>query len=188
MLQIFGETIEGILELNVAQLFADSRDWPHLCDRSDREGRLEDLELRLRGLEISERTFVTHSSGLKETLLKIEALGVDLCLDEIGTKYSSLGNLSGLPFTTHKIDRGFVSQLSSEGGTGTVEAVLALIRQMGLTPVVEGVETEDQMADLRRIGCDIAQGYLFSAAVDVEKAFDLLKLGQLLPLAAERGV
>ena len=136
-------------------------------------------------IEISERTFATHSATLKETLQKIESLGVELCLDEIGTKYSSLGNLSGLPFTTIKIDRGFVNQLSSEGGVGTVEAVLALIRQMGLVPEVEGVETEDQMADLRSVGCDTAQGHLFSGAVDVEKAFDLLKLGQILPRAAE---
>ena len=136
-------------------------------------------------IEISERTFATHSATLKETLQKIESLGVELCLDEIGTKYSSLGNLSGLPFTTIKIDRGFVNQLSSEGGVGTVEAVLALIRQMGLVPEVEGVETEDQMADLRSVGCDTAQGHLFSGAVDVEKAFDLLKLDQILPRAAE---
>ena len=147
-----------------------------------REFNLPGSSLRI---EISERTFVTHSSTLKETLLKIESLGVDLCLDEFGTKYSSLGNLSGMPFTTIKIDRAFVTQLSSEGGTETVEAVLALIRQLGLVPVVEGVETEDQMAYLRRIGCDTAQGYLFSAAVDVEKAFDLLKLGQIPAKASE---
>ena len=147
-----------------------------------REFNLPGSSLRI---EISERTFVTHSSTLKETLLKIESLGVELCLDEIGTKYSSLGNLSGMPFTTIKIDRGFVTQLSSEGGIGTVKAVLALVRHMGLVPVVEGVETEDQMADLRRIGCDTAQGHLFSAAVDVEKAFDLLKLGQIPAKASE---
>ena len=151
------------------------------------EGLLKEFNLPGSSLriEISERTFVTHSSSLKETLLRIEALGIDLCLDEIGTKYSSLGNLSGLPFTTIKIDRGFVGQLSSDGGIGTVEAVPTLIRQMGLEPVVEGVETEAQMADLRSVGCDTAQGHLFSAAVEVGRAFDLLKLGQIPDRAAE---
>ena len=135
-------------------------------------------------IEITERTLVEHSSSVNDTLLEIEALGIDLCLDEIGSKYSTLGSLRGLPFKTIKIDRGFVSQLSGEGGIGTVETILALVRHMGLVPVVEGVETEDQMADLRRIGCDAAQGHLFSAAVGVEEAFYLLKLGHIPTAAA----
>ena len=149
---------------------------------------LEEFELPGSSLriEITERTFLDYSESLSDTLLQIEALGVDLCLDEIGSHYSILGSLRGLPFSTIKIDRGFVRQLFDEGGVGTVETILSLVRQMGLIPIVEGVETETEMAHLRRIGCDAAQGHLFSGAVAVTEARSLLKLGRIPVPAAER--
>ena len=146
--------------------------------------RLEELlsEFSLPGtslrLDITESTFLKGSSTLNDTLREIQALGIDLCLDDFGTKYSTLGHLRDLPFRTIKIDRAFVRRLNSDG-LGVIETVLSLARTMGLEAVAEGVETEDEMADLQRLGCDTVQGYLFSAPVEVGKALTLLKLGRV---------
>lgn len=145
--------------------------------------RLEELlgEYSLPGtslrLDVTESTFLKGSPTLNDTLREIQALGVDLCLDNFGTRYSTLGHLRNLPFRTIKIDRAFIGRLDSDG-LGMVEAVLALAKTMGLETVAEGVETEDEMADLQRVGCDTVQGYLFSAPVEVGQALTLLKLGR----------
>ncbi len=146
--------------------------------------RLEELlsEFSLPGtslrLDITESTFLKGSSTLNDPLREIQALGIDLCLDDFGTKYSTLGHLRDLRFRTIKIDRAFVRRLNSDG-LGVIETVLSLARTMGLEAVAEGVETEDEMADLQRLGCDTVQGYLFSAPVEVGKALTLLKLGRV---------
>ena len=91
----------------------------------------------------------------------LRELGVGLALDDFGTGYSSLRDL---PVAAVKIDRSFVGQLgTSPGDTAIVAAIVSLARALGIDAIAEGVENEEQAAQLRELGCPLAQGYLFGA-------------------------
>ena len=134
-------------------------------------------------LEITEGLFVDpgHPAGL--ALERLRSLGVGVALDDFGTGYSSLGYLSRLPADRIKIDRSFVMALpGDDDGKAVVSAVLAMAHTLGKEAVAEGIETEAQAALLLRLGCDLAQGYLFG------KPMPAGELRDLLPRApAERG-
>ena len=99
-------------------------------------------------------------------LVCVRAAGVTVALDDFGTGFSSLSHLTSFPVDTIKIDRSFTAGLTQEGpAQAVVEAVLLLSRNLGLTTVAEGVETEGQAAWLSAMGCDQAQGHLFAAAM-----------------------
>ena len=103
-------------------------------------GLLETFELPGAALriEITENALVERTAGLDQTMAEIEALGIDLCLDDFGTRYSTLAYLRDLPIRTIKIDRSFVSKVTREGGTEMVETILELARRLGILTVVEG--------------------------------------------------
>ena len=125
-------------------------------------------------LEISESTFLKRSEALLRNLDGLAALGVTLCLDDFGTVYSTLAWLQDLPVHTLKVDRTFVGQLERSGGTRIVETILSLARDLGLRAVAEGVETEAQRDGLLRLGCEDAQGFLFSHPVEAVRAAALV--------------
>jgi EAL domain-containing protein (putative c-di-GMP-specific phosphodiesterase class I) len=93
----------------------------------------------------------------------LHALGVRIALDDFGSGYSNLGYLQRFPFDKLKIDRSFVTALGKSANGGVIiQAIVALGRALGLTVVVEGVETEQQRVLLRLAGCEEMQGYLFA--------------------------
>jgi EAL domain-containing protein (putative c-di-GMP-specific phosphodiesterase class I) len=100
---------------------------------------------------------------------------VRVSLDDFGQGYTSLGSLGHLPVSELKIDRGFVVAMEhSPEDRAIVASVIELGHQLGLTVVAEGVETEEVFADLRLLGCDTVQGYLFSPPVPAEDALALM--------------
>jgi diguanylate cyclase (GGDEF)-like protein/PAS domain S-box-containing protein len=114
-------------------------------------------------LEISETVTTGQTTATEGTLHALRELGVRLAIDDFGTGYSSLGHLKHFPIDTLKIDQIFVGGLGrSAEDDAIVGAVIALGHGLGLRICAEGVETADQAAHLRRLGCDLAQGYLFS--------------------------
>lgn len=113
-------------------------------------------------IEITERIVLNEDPGTVVTLRKIRELGVGMAFDDYGTGYASLSMLTEYPLTRLKIDRVFVSRMAtSTGDAAIVKAIVSLGLGFGLKIVAEGVETEDQAAMLRRLGCDEGQGYLF---------------------------
>jgi EAL domain-containing protein (putative c-di-GMP-specific phosphodiesterase class I) len=101
------------------------------------------------------------------TLEQLQALGVELSIDDFGTGYSSLSYLQRFPVNTLKIDRSFVSRITeSEGTAEIVRTIMHLGQQLGMDVIAEGVETEQQSAQLRALGCEFAQGYYFSRPMD----------------------
>jgi diguanylate cyclase (GGDEF)-like protein len=120
-------------------------------------------------LEITESVImqdVNHSIG---SLLAIRALGVTIAIDDFGTGFSSLSYLAKLPVDTLKIDRSFVVEMvSATGGLTLVSVIINLARALKLNTVAEGVETDEQLRQLRLLGCDEMQGYLFGEPVPVE--------------------
>ncbi len=100
----------------------------------------------------------------------LASYGVGIHIDDFGTGYSSLSYLAQLPVQTLKIDRSFVSRLTDpEANTKVVEAIIALGKAMGLEVVAEGVETDQQYAIVRRLGCDLAQGFFIAKPMSAEE-------------------
>ena len=121
------------------------------------------LEPRLIELELTESVLIHDTDGTSGLLRALTELGVRLTLDDFGTGFSSLSYLKRFPITTLKIDRSFVRDLSLDPeDRALVAAIIAMSRSLGQKVVAEGVETEDQLAVLRGLGCDEAQGFHFS--------------------------
>jgi EAL domain-containing protein (putative c-di-GMP-specific phosphodiesterase class I) len=117
-------------------------------------------------LEVTETTVLRRPDLARLTLHALRRLGVRVALDDFGLGYSSLTHLKALPVDVVKVDRSFVADLvRSTEDRAVVEAVLTLARRMGLTVVAEGVETADQDALLREMGCPVVQGYLYGRPV-----------------------
>jgi diguanylate cyclase (GGDEF)-like protein len=126
-------------------------------------------------LELTESALVSEIESVKDVLSRLRALHVGLKLDDFGTGYSSLSYLRTLHFDSLKIDRSFVNRLDADAETrAIVETILNLARNLHMTVVAEGIETEEQLAHLVDLGCDVGQGFLFSKPVAAEFAEQLL--------------
>ncbi len=114
-------------------------------------------------IELTETAALRGGEASRETLRQLRQLGLSLALDDFGTGYSSLSCLHNLPVDTVKIDKSFVTGLIGNGTSlPLITAVVAAAKALHMTVIAEGVETEEQFQILRRIGCDILQGYLIS--------------------------
>jgi EAL domain-containing protein (putative c-di-GMP-specific phosphodiesterase class I) len=114
-------------------------------------------------LELTETALLEDLDRTRVTLAALKALGIRLAVDDFGTGYSSLSYLSSFPLDVIKIDKSFVDQLTlTATGEAMVRAVVDLGRALGLQAVAEGIEHGDQVLALERLGCDLAQGYLFA--------------------------
>ncbi|HLX87136.1 MAG TPA: EAL domain-containing protein, partial [Acidimicrobiales bacterium] len=117
-------------------------------------------------LEVTERALMDDEDLSATRVRQIRALGVALALDDFGTGYSSLSSLQRFPVDVLKIDRPFVQALGAgEDPQRLVEAVVALSDAMGLQCLAEGIELEEELAALRQLGCDLAQGRYFAGAM-----------------------
>ena len=120
-------------------------------------------------LEITESLIMEDVERSSATLLAIRAMGMTIAIDDCGTGYSSLGQLSRLPVDTLKIDRTFVvDMVTGPRGLSLVSTIINLAHAFKLKVVAEGVETEEQSRLLRLMGCDEIQGFLFSRPVPVD--------------------
>ena len=127
-------------------------------------------------LEITEHALMTDASHCLDNLDALDALGVELALDDFGTGYSSLAYLRKLPITILKIDRAFMTgDVLEPADAAVIEAVIGLARALELRPVAEGVETDAQWAELKRLGCEFAQGYFFSRPLPASEVGALLE-------------
>jgi diguanylate cyclase (GGDEF)-like protein len=113
-------------------------------------------------LELTESTLVRDFPAANARLSELAALGVRIAIDDFGTGYSSLGYLNELTFDSLKIDRAFVMNLPAEKSLAIVRAIIAVAHALGKEVVAEGVESERQRVQLSKLGCNRAQGYLFS--------------------------
>jgi diguanylate cyclase (GGDEF)-like protein/PAS domain S-box-containing protein len=127
-------------------------------------------------LEITENAFIHDVPGTQSTMSEAQSMGIGWSLDDFGTGFSSLSFLHRLQINTVKIDRSFVSEIGAGAkGSEMVRAIVSLAHTLGMDVVAEGVETAEQAAALRAIGCEYAQGFFFSKAVDNGTAARLIE-------------
>jgi EAL domain-containing protein (putative c-di-GMP-specific phosphodiesterase class I) len=116
-------------------------------------------------LEITESVFLQDTYSNLATLKKLHELGVQFSMDDFGTGYSSLGYLLSFPFSKIKIDRSFITGLPDKTECrAIVSAIVDLARNLNMRVIAEGVETAQQLEQVRNLGCTDMQGYLFSPA------------------------
>ncbi|MEA2212567.1 MAG: hypothetical protein QOF83_2515 [Solirubrobacteraceae bacterium] len=126
-------------------------------------------------LEITEDAVEHNRDMAARSLAALNAIGIKLALDDFGTGHSSVAGLRDLPLDSVKIDRSFVADLGSDpSASAVVGALVELGHALGLSVVAAGVETDVQLARLRDLGCDGAQGYLFSRPLPVDGVHALL--------------
>lgn len=131
-------------------------------------------------LEITESSIMENAELVQSMLSQLRALQVKLHVDDFGTGYSSLSYLDRLPLNALKIDRCFVSRIDSgtESRTDNLEiirTIITLAHNLGLDVIAEGIETEEQLMQLRSLGCRYGQGYLFSEPVNPNLATYLIR-------------
>ncbi|MDO4805762.1 MAG: EAL domain-containing protein [Coriobacteriales bacterium] len=120
-------------------------------------------EHRLIHLEVTESAFVNNQEFLRNETERFKAAGFEVWMDDFGSEYSTLNLLEELDFDLVKIDMRFMRNFAPEGRNAIIVAnIIAMCKQLGMSTLVEGVETVEQSAILRGFGCDLLQGYLFS--------------------------
>jgi diguanylate cyclase (GGDEF)-like protein len=197
--------MDQIGEFVLRQALADSARWPHLYVAVNlspvqvRDRRFVDLVRKVLAdtqtdpsrvvLEVTEGIMIDDPLTAKARLEELRSLGVQLALDDFGSGYSSLAYLQRLPFDKLKIDRGFVAALDQSANTGVIiQAIVSLGRALGMSVLIEGVETEEQRVLLRLAGCNEMQGFLFAkpgTAVEIDR---IVAAGRALPPVAVRAV
>ena len=118
------------------------------------------------GLEVTETALVEEGTGgarARSELQQLHDEGVRIAIDDFGTGFSSLGQLRSFPVDMIKVDRSFVQGVEDEAKDAAITAnLVALAHALGLQAIAEGIESDSQLASLRALGCDLAQGYLFA--------------------------
>jgi len=133
------------------------------------------LEPSMLQIEITETVIVAVRERAIELLAQLRELGVTLALDDFGTGYSSLSYLKSFPINMVKIDRSFVAEMLTDHTTASIiEAIISMTRILGLNVLAEGVEDRAQFAVLKRLGCDVVQGFFVSRAVPAAEFAKLL--------------
>lgn len=156
-------------------LSARSLDDPRLVDVVDDVVRRSGLAPSSLVLEITETALLHNRDAARATVESLRDLGVGVALDDFGTGYSSLSFLRELPVTVVKIDRSFIrDSVERPEDLAITEAIVRLAKGLGLQTVAEGIETVEQRDLLRRLGCESAQGFLWSGAVPMTAIPDKL--------------
>jgi len=146
------------------------------------------LDPRLVRLDVSESTFMKDGPAAGRILRAVTQRGLRVAVDDFGTGYSSLSYLHRYPISALKIDRSFVSGPAGAGNDWDVaRTIIELAKILELEVIAEGIETREQFQQLRKLGCQQAQGYYFSGPVSPTKAGQLIEQGYPLDLQTATG-
>jgi len=149
---------------------------PDLLDQVAGALRESGLEPASLDLEITESSLMEDPAAAVGTFTSLKKMGIGLSMDDFGTGYSSLNCLHQFPFDTLKIDRSFVEHMQSDHESAEiVSAVVNLGNRLGMRVIAEGVETGDQLARLRALGCSFGQGYYFAKPMDADRVETLIR-------------
>jgi diguanylate cyclase (GGDEF)-like protein/PAS domain S-box-containing protein len=150
----------GTLAINVAADQIRSPEFPSILESMVRSHRMAPSDVEL---ELTENILLDDRSvQIALSLTTLKAMGFSIALDDFGTGYASLSHLSRFPVDRIKIDREFVADIRGPETCTIVRATIGLAHALGMKVVAEGIETQGQLAQLRRCDCDYGQGYLIS--------------------------
>jgi diguanylate cyclase (GGDEF)-like protein/PAS domain S-box-containing protein len=147
---------------------------PNLVHQVEGVLRETGLDPRCLKLEITESAIIDGPEHAAALLARLRALGVRVAIDDFGTGYSSLSYLHRFPIDTLKIDRSFVQQLRDGHRSEIVDTIVTMAHRLALDVVAEGIETDEQHAQLRALRCEYGQGFLFHMPVSGETAEETL--------------
>lgn len=165
------------LSVNLSPLQFRQPSLPHIVAETLARAGLPGSRL---DFEVTEGLLLEDSGVVLHTMRALKDQGISISLDDFGTAYASLSYLRSFPFDRIKIDKSFVQAMCDDDATlAIVEAVMSLSARLNLCVVAEGVETEQQLALLRRIGCGLVQGYLTGRPMPGEQARARLLRGKL---------
>lgn len=137
---------------------------------------IQDIQFKPQNLEFELTETTAFQKDILPIILKITEMGVGLSIDDFGTGYSSLSNLKLFPIDKLKIDKSFIQDVvTNDDSNAIVTNTITLAKNINITVVAEGVETKDQLEFLLKNGCDMAQGFYFSPAVDPDTFTEILK-------------
>ena len=146
-----------------------------LVSQIGQTARATGADLERLDLEVTEDVLMKDGDAAGLVLADLKALALKVSIDDFGTGQSSLSLLHRLPVDTLKIDRSFVGNMSCRReNLEIVRTIVSLGHNLGMVVVAEGVETAEQLRELKELGCDYAQGFLFSPAVEASAAEALL--------------
>ncbi|MEH2349369.1 MAG: EAL domain-containing protein [Nostoc sp.] len=154
-----------------ARLFSQ----PNLVEQIDRMIYENNVNPAYLELEITESVIMENTNAIKIILQQLKQRKIKLIMDDFGTGYSSLSYLHSFPFNALKIDKSFVKRMQdNQENMGLVPAMIGIANSMGMNAIAEGVETQKQLAQLRSLNCNFAQGYLFSQPIEQQSVLKLL--------------
>ncbi|MEA5595202.1 EAL domain-containing protein [Rivularia sp. UHCC 0363] len=126
-------------------------------------------------LEITESVIMENNVDVKKTLEELKQRNIKLTMDDFGTGYSSLSYLHNFPLNTLKIDKSFLSLMQkNDEDVSLVPAIIEIAHSLGMNAIAEGVETFEQLSQIRNLNCDFAQGNLFSFAMEPQSILELM--------------
>jgi EAL domain-containing protein (putative c-di-GMP-specific phosphodiesterase class I) len=125
-------------------------------------------------LEITESVMMQNTEATLTALHRLRELGVKISMDDFGTGFSALSYLRQFPFDKLKIDRSFIKDMSHDDALSIVRAVTTMATSLGMITTAEGVETSEQLAQVRTLGCNEVQGFFISRPQPVSKIARIL--------------
>ncbi|WP_374655670.1 putative bifunctional diguanylate cyclase/phosphodiesterase [Dongia sp.] len=161
------------ISVNVSSRQLDGPALPEIVRQALRQGGLPAQHLKL---EITESAVMRDFELTMKLLKRLKEIGVGLSLDDFGTGYSSLSLLRRLPVDTLKVDRSFVTAMTTDAsGVKMVEAILQLAKLFGLKVVAEGIEHEEEERLLKERGCEFGQGWRYGKPLSVDACLELMR-------------
>jgi EAL domain-containing protein (putative c-di-GMP-specific phosphodiesterase class I) len=137
---------------------------------------ISNLDPKLLKLEITESILIENFLTNSEKFNQLSELGVQIEIDDIGTGYSSLAYIQNFPIHIIKIDRSFVKDIGKKKKvTELVRAIISMSHDLGMETIAEGIETYQQLNELKSLGCDYGQGFLISDPLSIPMAGALLE-------------
>jgi EAL domain-containing protein (putative c-di-GMP-specific phosphodiesterase class I) len=167
---------EGMLEIRVgvnlfSSQFRSERLVHHIADLLDRYA----IQPHLLELEVTETIALLNDAQGLNSLCALRAMGVRIAFDDFGTGYASLSSLQQFPLTTLKLDRGFIRNVLTNASDAVItRSMIAMANDLELSTIAEGIETLEQEAFLRMLGCKAGQGYLYSKPISGDEMGNFL--------------
>lgn len=163
----------GMISINISAVQLKDPDFSKLITKyvKDKNVLPSDVEI-----EITESVLIKDFETTTKTLSELRKIGFKVSLDDFGTGYSSLSYLKNIPIDTLKIDKSFIDTILTDKSTGIItDAVIKMVKQLGLETIAEGVETEEQYEYLKKVNCDNIQGFLLGKPMDSASIIELIK-------------